>query len=204
MTTDPTPGPATSRRPGRPRSETSHRAILEATTGILADDGWTGLTIDRVVRRAKVSKATIYRRWSSKEHMVVAALAHAAPPAQAPAVDGTRAELTALLASELERIAASPAGPALLALAPQIAARPELAEHVHAGFAAPRTAAVRDALARGAARGDIRSDVDSDAVAEMLAGPLLVRLMAGDRAGDPGAVRRIVDTLVQGLERREN
>jgi AcrR family transcriptional regulator len=191
-----------SRRPGRPRSETSHRAILEATTGILADDGWSGLTIDRVVRRARVSKATIYRRWSSKEHMVVAALSHAAPPAKRPPVDGTRAELAALLASEIERIAGSPAGSALLALAPHMASRPTLAEHVRMGFAAPRTAALREVLRRAAARGELRADVDSDLVAEMLAGPVLVRVMAGDSTGAPETARRIVDTLVDGLERR--
>ena len=58
------------RMPGRPRSEASHQAIIQATLELLIEVGYGALTMDAVRDRAGVGKATIYRRWSSKEELV--------------------------------------------------------------------------------------------------------------------------------------
>src|ERR1700689_1994006 len=55
---------------GRPRSEQSHRAILDAANEILEERGFADLTIDEVAHRAGVSKPTIYRRWPPKGTLV--------------------------------------------------------------------------------------------------------------------------------------
>ncbi|MGL5911375.1 MAG: TetR/AcrR family transcriptional regulator, partial [Phycicoccus sp.] len=46
---------------GRPRSETSRRAILDAAVELLETDGWSALTVERLANRAGVGKQTIYR-----------------------------------------------------------------------------------------------------------------------------------------------
>jgi AcrR family transcriptional regulator len=61
------------RRPGRPRSKQSEEAILKATTQLLSSEGYFGLTVSKVAARARASKSTIYRRWPTKEHLVIAA-----------------------------------------------------------------------------------------------------------------------------------
>ena len=58
---------------GRPRSEEAHRAILDATLELLAEVGFSALTVEGVASRAGVGKATIYRRWASKLPLVVEA-----------------------------------------------------------------------------------------------------------------------------------
>lgn len=61
------------RNAGRPRDQAREQVILEVTLDLLSDVGFSGLTVDAVVAKAKVSKATIYRRWSTKEELAIAA-----------------------------------------------------------------------------------------------------------------------------------
>jgi AcrR family transcriptional regulator len=58
-------------RPGRPRSDQSRAAILDATAALLAEQGLLGLTIEAIAARAGTSKATIYRWWKSKEALAL-------------------------------------------------------------------------------------------------------------------------------------
>ena len=62
------------RAPGRPRSAQAHRAILDATIELFVESGYEGLSIEGVAARAGVGKTTIYRRWSSKEDLIVDAI----------------------------------------------------------------------------------------------------------------------------------
>jgi len=64
----------TKQKVGRKRDHTRDEKILEATIEILAESGFDGMTMDRVAARAKASKATMYRRWSSKVELVRDAL----------------------------------------------------------------------------------------------------------------------------------
>src|ERR1700755_589877 len=59
----------------RPRIEgVREQEILDAALEVLADVGYDRLTMDAVASRAKASKATLYRRWSSKAKLVIDAL----------------------------------------------------------------------------------------------------------------------------------
>ena len=51
---------------GRPRSEESHKAILQAAYDLLDEAGLSRFTFERVAARAGVSRSTIYRWWPSK------------------------------------------------------------------------------------------------------------------------------------------
>jgi AcrR family transcriptional regulator len=54
--------------------------ILEAALDVLAETGYTGMTVDMVAARAKAGKATLYRRWSTKAELVLEALARLPRP----------------------------------------------------------------------------------------------------------------------------
>jgi len=62
------------RKPGRPRSAQAHKAILDATLELLAEEGFHGLSIEAVAAKAGVGKTTIYRRWPSKDELVMDAI----------------------------------------------------------------------------------------------------------------------------------
>jgi AcrR family transcriptional regulator len=63
------------REPGRSRrrGETLEHAILRAASDELLESGYAALTMDRVARRAGTNKNAIYRRWSNRAALAVAA-----------------------------------------------------------------------------------------------------------------------------------
>ncbi|MEV6065999.1 TetR/AcrR family transcriptional regulator [Nocardia sp. NPDC052001] len=66
--------PATGVRSGRPRDSVREGEILACVLELLGETGYDALTFEAVARRARASKATLYRRWETKREMVVAAV----------------------------------------------------------------------------------------------------------------------------------
>lgn len=56
---------------GRPRSEATRRSILSATLTLLKSESVQSITVEAIAREAGVSKATIYRWWTSKTSVVI-------------------------------------------------------------------------------------------------------------------------------------
>jgi AcrR family transcriptional regulator len=61
-------------RAHRGRGEQREAAILAAVISLVGERGYATVTVDAIAARAGASKATIYRRWSSKADLVVDAL----------------------------------------------------------------------------------------------------------------------------------
>jgi AcrR family transcriptional regulator len=59
---------------GRPRDLACSSRITTAALELLADVGYDRLSMEAVAERAQTSKATLYRRWSSKAELVAAAM----------------------------------------------------------------------------------------------------------------------------------
>lgn len=62
---------------GRPRNAAVDDAVLEVTVALLRERGHRGLRINDVAERSGVAKTTVYRRWPTLTHLVVAAMEHA-------------------------------------------------------------------------------------------------------------------------------
>lgn len=61
-------------RPGRPKSEEKHAAILEAAGHCFLRDGLAGTSMDAVAQAAGVSKQTVYSHFRSKEALFEAVI----------------------------------------------------------------------------------------------------------------------------------
>ncbi|GAK08511.1 transcriptional regulator, TetR family [Geomicrobium sp. JCM 19038] len=59
---------------GRPRDESRNQVILDSTLERIAEHGYEAVTMDHIAKAAGVGKATIYRRWKSKQELVVEAI----------------------------------------------------------------------------------------------------------------------------------
>ena len=81
------------RRPGRPRSERSAQAVLDAAYRLTAEAGLKGATMQAISAASGVSKMTIYKWWESRLHLLIDAylrqatlllpISETEPPAQA-------------------------------------------------------------------------------------------------------------------------
>jgi AcrR family transcriptional regulator len=60
----------------RRRGEELERAVLAAAWDELVDVGFASLTMESVAARARTGVAVLYRRWSNKDELVIAALQH--------------------------------------------------------------------------------------------------------------------------------
>jgi AcrR family transcriptional regulator len=187
------------RTPGRPRSEASHEAIIEATLELLIEGGYGALTMDAVRTRAGVGKATIYRRWHSKEELVSDAIVVLHEEFDTPDTGSLRGDYAALAAAV--RASASRGG---TTLAPRLLGEavndPELFAIFRANLIEPRRAVLRTVLQNAIDRGEIRQGLDLELLLDLFAGPAVYRLLitGGDMA-QMFAVEDQMDALMNGL-----
>src|SRR3954467_934748 len=89
-------------RGGRPRDPSRDGVIRAAILRLLAEVGYGALTMDAVAAEAGVGKAAIYRRWRTKQDLVVDTIADlnradAMPPDTGCLEDDLRAMLRSLV-----------------------------------------------------------------------------------------------------------
>lgn len=196
MTAQPSPNPPPRR--GRPRSQRAHRAILTAARELLVEEGFANWHLEHVAARAGVGKATIYRRWGSKQELALALLTElAAPHIAVPDSGETREELLAVVNNARRALVDTPFGPVIRALLSQIALDPALGDRFRATVVQDRRHQVAEVVKRGIARGDLRPDIDVWTATELLVGPVYFRLMFGGSL-DARFATRIVDSLLRG------
>jgi AcrR family transcriptional regulator len=83
----------------RRRGAALETALLEAAWTELAESGYDALTFDAVAARAGTSRPALYRRWSTKQELVRAAIGHGAvgEPLEDPDTGSVRGDLIALM-----------------------------------------------------------------------------------------------------------
>jgi AcrR family transcriptional regulator len=185
-------------RGGRPRSERAHQAILTAVRELLIEGGFSALRLEHVAARAGVGKATIYRRWASKEALAQDLLLQLAGPHIAVAETGnTREELLAAVTNPMRALTETDFGPVIRAMLAQIASNPSIGDPFRATVVAARRAEVARVIRRGIARGDLRPDADAALATELLVGPVYFRLLFGGVL-DLDFAERVVDSVMRG------
>ncbi len=190
------------RRPGRPRSERAEQAILDATLDAITECGIEGVRCDDVASRAGVGKATIYRRWTGKEELLIAAFAAIKTPLPEPKGDSVRADLTAML-EVMAADADDPRYARQFALLHDEGQRyPRLVKRYKEQVVEPRRELIRSVLRRGIATGDLREDIDVEIAMLTLTGAVLARGKHDHAPAEPGFAARVVDELLRGLAAR--
>jgi AcrR family transcriptional regulator len=187
----------TGRRGGRPRSERAEKAIIEAALDLLAaEPGLAGLSIEAVAARAGVGKTTIYRRWPSKDALILDALGAAKAPLPEPSGGSVRDDLVELaLALTDERT--SRYSRCFWNVAGGAEKHPELYARYKRDIMEPRRDVVRRVLRRGVETGELRAGLDVEVAMSMLLGSLLPR--RPQETASTEYAEAVVDTLLQGI-----
>ncbi|WP_460067873.1 TetR/AcrR family transcriptional regulator [Streptomyces sp. YKOK-I1] len=191
-------------RRGRPRDAGRDRALLEATLAVLAESGYGGLTTGAVAARAGVSTATLYRRWSSKEDLVIAAATTRAEDlVKQPDTGGLEGDLRALLRDKAASLTGE-SGRLMRALIGEAAHNDALAEALATSFLVPVRRRVQEAVGRAAARGEIPPVDDLEMLGDLVVGPMLSHFLITPRLPervDAQAARAGADRLLPFLLR---
>jgi AcrR family transcriptional regulator len=207
-------GASVPRRRGRPRSGSAERAILDAGARLLAERGVQRTSMEAIAVAARVSKATIYRRWPSKDALILDLIAVAAEQAAEQAVEDAagddvvalpeqdcRADLLAWVRSGLEA-GRRPEGAALLHLLRRAAEDPSLAANLVRRVLIGHRARFAAIVERGTRSGQLRPHLDAGMLLHLLSGPVLYRhlLEPAAPAGDAAEqARTIVDLVWPGI-----
>lgn len=175
---------ASARAVTRRRGAQLEDAILAAAYEELVEAGYTAFSVEGVAARAGTGKASIYRRWPSKQHLVMDVLDSQLPTPEQCGVSFSiddldeslsTADVLRLVATNIARVMNSPAGDAMRAVKCEALADPQLATLVDERFQAPRRAALLALLRRGVARGEVRPEAVTKAVADVLPAVLSYR-----------------------------
>ena len=190
----PTEAPVRSRRRGG-RSARIRAAVIAATLAELSDRGYSGVSLDGVAARAAVHKTTVYRRWRTKESLVLdAMLQQAARTVAVPDTGSLRGDLLGL-ARRSVAIQTSPAGEAVVrAVAGEAPGNPDMAA-ASRRFWAERLELDRTIVARARDRGEVGPRTQSWPVIEMVLGPLYFRLLVTGEPIDDDFIGGIVELV---------
>jgi AcrR family transcriptional regulator len=181
-------GPETPRR-GRPRSIEADQAILTATIDLASEVGITGMSMDDVAQRAGVSKATIYRRWCSKEALVLDALRSATLPFDDVDTGTLDGDLDLYVGELIKRFGTGPMNDVLPHLI-EVSCHDETIRSSLDDYIRVRRVPLRTILTRAVERGEIARDTDVDVTIDMLIGAFVYRrLLSHDTIDDAFAAR---------------
>ena len=144
----------------------------------MLEGGLGAATISAIAARAGVSKATVYKWWSSPGEVALDGLleqfrASIEPPAGAGIAQALEFQLGALV----KLVRDTPCGAILRAVACEADSDAELARSLRERWLGPRRAVTFELVRRAMARGEIRDDVDPHLILDMMFSPVYYRLM---------------------------
>ncbi|QPP08950.1 TetR/AcrR family transcriptional regulator [Streptomyces bathyalis] len=143
--------PARTRRRGKALEEAIFAAALEE----LAEEGFEGATMEGIAERAHTGKSSIYRRWQTKQELVLDALRQGLPRLGDPLPDtgSLRGDLLYLL-TRMAGVLDAPPGRALRGMIVD-GRHPALVSAIDERLIQPRIQLIVDVLRRAADRGEI-------------------------------------------------
>ncbi len=185
---------STDERIVKPRGKTVERNILRATIETIIERRTMAVTIEEIAARAQVDRTTIYRRFPTREELVLAAvLAHASESVPVPDTGTLETDLLQLCQS-VRTALESPIGRVLL-----VATRSGTDENLdtmRTSFWHERLEIAGSIIDRAITRGDIKQVKSAEDLIEQLVAPIHFRAIELNRLVDDEYLSALVARFV--------
>jgi AcrR family transcriptional regulator len=183
----------------RPRDPDIDRRILEAASALLAEAAYEDFSMNEVARRARVSRPTVYRRWSSPAHLAFEATMTTVleyPPPDNGVFRDDLVEATLALVQMFQHMDRT-----LMAdRFHQMMLHADFSAQVDEQFLQPGLRQIRMLWDRALQRGEVRSDLDPIQVFEDLTGVLVYRIFILHRQVALPDVEALVDQVLRSVQ----
>jgi AcrR family transcriptional regulator len=178
-------------------------AIAEAVLDELAENGYGRLSMEAVAKRAGVGKSALYRRWPSKQHMIIAVTSELSLElAEAPHTGSLRGDVLALLSAVADWLT----HPRFSRIFPDLIAEanrdPELARALARSIGEPRRSRAVEVLDRAVRRSELPPDADREVALDLLAALVYWHVSVRGVRPDAGYLERTADTVLRALGAR--
>ena len=165
---------------------------------LLQDQGYEPLSVSMIAERAGVHETSLYRRWGTKEQLVVAAItSQVARDIPIPDTGTLRSDLIQLL-QFLRAFLLSPLGHAIAQTAIATTRVPAL-NALHTDIWQRRRTHLQIIFERALTRGEISAQADSQLLFEALISVFYTRLFLFNEQIDEALPEQIVDLILPGV-----
>lgn len=180
------------------RSARVREAVLKATLQAVVEHGADAVSISEIARQAAVHDTSIYRRWPTKDHLLLDALLdYSESTLPIPDTGTLRGDLVEF-ATEVSAYLASPLG-RTLTRAMAVAGDADDLDAARAQFWKSRLDLASAMIERAKVRREVPTDLDGATALELVIAPLHFRALLTHQAIDEQAIGQLVDLLLAGL-----
>jgi len=184
---------------GRPRDPKTDERIIRAAAELLRERGFERMTVDDVASRAGVGKATVYRRWPSKDDLAVAAMERLySVEMPQPDTGSIRGDLAESYRAVLTFVG-SPQGSAYLKMSIAESVRDERIAALYRTATERAEDQARQMYLRAIDRGEVRRDLDLDCCVQWLGGLIAVRAITNRPLPTLDDVPHLVEMTIRGI-----
>lgn len=188
----------TSKAPlGRPIDATIDRAVVDAVLLELRCSGYRSITMAGIAIKVGRARASLYRRWPSRRHLVAYAVVTELGANPSPDTGSLRRDLMAAVETLVTGFQGA-LGPALAGLVGEMADDAALAHTIRKEVLAKRRRSIRAAFQRGIKRGDLRPEVNVELLMDMITAPFYFRALFGHVKLSRTMIETVVDTVLRG------
>ena len=184
-------------RPTGPRAEAREQAILDAALELLKEVGYDRLSMDALAERAHAGKATIYRHWSGKAEIVVAALRRLKDGIGEEQVDtgSLRGDLIGELGQMCSHMTSEDAA-IVAGVMSAMRSDAELADLVRTQILDSKRGKFTGIIDRAVGRGELPAGTTADLLEEVIPAVLISRLVLQGQPADTAFAVHMVDDIV--------
>ena len=191
--------PQVRRKRGRPRDPEADGRILAAASALILLRGFESMTVDEVASNAGVGKATVYRRWSRKEDLAVAAMEQLYRDEMPPPDTGSiRGDLEAMFSSVLTFVN-SPAGIDHVRTTIKESMRDDRIAALYREATVRAEEGATAVFHRAIARGEVRRDIPIKASVQFLGSLVAIRAITGQDMPGLEEIDELVDLVLRGI-----